>query len=226
MPLEPLEPRSLLAVTMIETYPGYHHIYGDEGANEIIVKVAPDAQSFTMNGVPGGAAYYLFIEGFGGDDDIRVSGPKGGLSGATIAAGDGNDFITLSMDGGIWGGAGHDYIMLRNAFRGVAHGEGGDDSIYVAGSTVGADIRGGDGNDWIDCSGNYASVMVFGGYGDDVLIGSRYDDQLFGEEGDDQLFGLSGYDYLQDGEFVSGGDGEDTYAGSPPAEMYGVEHIV
>src|SRR5688572_3056305 len=226
MSLELLESRTFFAVTMEETYPGFHHIYGDENANEIIVKIAPDAQSFTMNGIAGGVAYYVWIHGYGGDDNIRVSGPKGGLAGATIAAGDGNDFVSLNFDGGIWGGTGNDYIMLRDAFRGVANGEEGDDSIYVGGATVEAEIRGGDGDDWIDCSANTSSVMVFGGYGNDVLIGSRFDDLLFGEDGEDELFGLSGYDYLHNGEYVSGGDGEDTSVGTPPEGTFGIEYIL
>lgn len=97
MSLELLESRTFFAVTMEETYPGFHHIYGDENANEIIVRIAPDAQSFTMNGIAGGVAYYVWIHGYGGDDNIRVSGPKGGLAGAMIGGGDGNDFLSSSL---------------------------------------------------------------------------------------------------------------------------------
>ena len=227
MTVERLEARRMCAVTMVQTYPGYYEIYGDEDSNEIIVNVAADAQSFSVNGSEGGGggAYHFWILGFGGNDNIRVSGPKGGTVGASISAGDGNDFVFLNFDGGVWGGTGNDFIQLHDSFRGEAYGEDGNDVIYIGGDTIEAEIVGGDGHDWIDCSGNNYSVTVYGGYGDDVLVGSQYDDQLFGEMGNDQLYGLGGHDYLRDGEFVRGGDGDDTSVGTPAAGAFGVERI-
>jgi Ca2+-binding RTX toxin-like protein len=225
MSMERLESRMMCAVTMLETYPGYYEIYGDEDSNEIIVSVAADAQSFSMNGSGGGSAYYFSIFGFGGNDNIRVSGPKGGMVGATISAGDGNDYVSLSFDGSIWGGTGNDTIRLADAFRGEAYGEAGNDYIFVSGDTVEAEIQGGDGHDYLDASGNHYSVVMYGGAGDDLLVGSQYDDQLFGGDGYDHLYGLGGYDYLHGGEYVSGGDGEDTSVGTSPGNTFGVERI-
>ena len=93
-------------------------------------------------------------------------------------------------------------------------GRGGDDVIGLYGNVPGADIGGGEGDDFI-----FAGVgddSVEGGAGDDSLSGWAGDDRLVGDAGDDWLFGHEGADHLAGGDgrdFLFGLEGDDTLDG-------------
>src|SRR5438067_1831946 len=73
-------------------------------------------------------------------------------------------------------------------------------TVTIAGACVDAQIDGGDGNDYIDCSRNLCGVVVHGGAGNDTLTGSAFNDQLYGDSGNDSMYGGVGSDafYLTD----------------------------
>ena len=224
MLIEKFEQRRLFAVTVTETYFGYWEIHGDSEANVISVAVNQNEGTFTFEGQTY-AANYVSIFGHEGDDTISVGG-GGGNIGAGISAGDGNDTVSLGVDGAIWGGNGADILHLLSSFRGEAYGEDGDDYIYVGAETIDAEIVGGDGNDFIDVRANNYGLVLQGGLGNDMIYGSGYNDQLYGGGGFDFIFGGGGNDNLYDGAWVDGGSGSDIYHGAPPIYcILGVEHI-
>lgn len=225
MLIESLERRRLFAVTISETYPGYWEIHGDADANVISVNVSQEESTFTFGGdtYSGG---YISIFGYGGDDTISVFGSGFGYFGAGISAGDGDDTISLGIDGAIWGGTGMDTMYLSNSFRGEAYGEDGNDEIYISAETIDAEIVGGDGNDLIDARGNNYGLVLQGSLGNDTIYGTNYNDQLYGGGGVDYLYGGGGDDNLYDGAYVDGGGGDDTYRGEQPIYgIFGVESI-
>jgi Ca2+-binding RTX toxin-like protein len=228
---EELERRRLCSVTVNETFPGYYEVVGDESDDVIVVSVSQNDSSFTLNDKTYTDVSYISVYGQGGNDTIDVSGSSAGAIGASIDGGDGNDAISLNFDGGIWAGAGNDVLHLSNSFRGEAHGEGGDDQIFVSGDCIDPEINGGDGNDFIDASGNNYGVVIRGGEGDDTIYGSEHDDQIYGDAGTDFLYGLSGDDrfYCQEGacDHVFGGDGTDVmYVTTAVNDNTGIEYIL
>jgi Ca2+-binding RTX toxin-like protein len=212
MVLESLEGRRLLTVTIVQGYPGFYEVYGDNSDNEITIEVNPTDQTFAIDGQSFGGAQQIAVYGQGGDDLIMVSSVVPGYSvSASIDGGAGNDILSLNFDGAIRGGAGNDRIYLYDSFRGEAYGGGGDDYIWISGACVDANVDGGDGDDWIDASSNFYKVFIHGGNGNDVIFGSNFDDQLFGDGGNDAIYGLGGNDkvYLRDGTYdVADGGGD------------------
>ena len=214
MNLESLESRRLFDVTVTEGYPGFYEIHGDDGDDVINATINMAEGSLTVNGQQYESVSYVVAYGEGGDDWISITSVDGaGYIGASVAAGDGNDQITLGVDGGIWAGAGDDGVYLLDSFRGEAYGEEGNDYLHIAGFTTDAEIRGGPGADYIDCSENLYGVVAYGGTGDDTITGSALADQLYGEEGNDELYGGGGNDmlYAQGGgqDFITGDEGDD-----------------
>jgi Ca2+-binding RTX toxin-like protein len=172
---------------------------------------------------------YIFVHGAGGEDNISVTSVDGtGSIGASITGDDGNDSIKLNFDGGVWGGDGNDVIYLTDSFQGVAHGGAGNDQMYIVGACYNAMIIGDTGNDFIDCSQNYYSVVVHAGLGNDTVYGSAYDDQLYGDGGNDEMYGLEGNDsfYTSDNTngLVDGGNGYDIlYTGASVPSAANIE---
>jgi RTX calcium-binding nonapeptide repeat (4 copies) len=212
--VEELEERRFKSVTVTEGYTGFYDIQGDDSDNAINVAVSQTNQTFTLDGVTYSDVQYIQVEGNGGNDTISVTADDNtddNQIGAAISGGAGDDVLTLNFSGGIWGGDGNDIIHLTDSYYGVAHGEGGDDQIYVAGASVSADIDGGDGNDVIDCSANGAPVDAHGGAGDDTIYGSNFDDQLYGDGGTNVVVGGTGNDMLyaqnDSHDTIDGGDG-------------------
>ena len=86
-----LEPRQLLAVTVIETYPSYYEIHGTQGNDSISVTVSQQYETMTVNGDTYYGVGYIAIAAYEGEDVIRVvtvDGPgyiAAGISGATCA---------------------------------------------------------------------------------------------------------------------------------------------
>jgi Ca2+-binding RTX toxin-like protein len=214
MNLESLEPRRLFDVTVTEGYPGFFEIHGDGGDDAINVAINMAEESLTVNGQTYQSVVYVVAYGEGGDDWISITSVDGvGSIGGAVDAGVGNDRILLAVDGGVWAGPGNDEIYLLDSFRGEAYGEAGNDYLHIAGLTTDAEIQGGAGADFIDCSENQYGVVVGGGSGDDTIYGSELADQLYGEEGNDYVNGMGGNDmiYVPGGgeDVVNGGDGDD-----------------
>jgi hypothetical protein len=178
-----LEPRRLFAVTatltVTECYAGHYEIHGTEAADVITVEVSQGAETFSLDGVTYAGVSYINVYGLGGDDVVNVFSTDGpGSIGASLSGDAGDDDLTLTFDGGIWGGEGDDRLHLTDSFRGSAYGEAGHDRIFVDGDSIWADISGGDGNDYIDAGGNNWGVFIDGGPGRDTIVGSRHDDQI------------------------------------------------
>jgi Ca2+-binding RTX toxin-like protein len=210
--LESLEGRRLLTVTVVQGYPGFYEIFGDDSDNEITIDVNPTDQTFSIDGLAFGGAQQVAVYGRGGNDLIMVSSSLPGFAvSASIDGGDGDDIISLNFDGAVTGGPGNDRIYLYDSFRGEAYGGAGDDYIWIAGNSVDANIDGGEGDDWIDASSNYYKVFIHGGGGNDVIFGSNFDDHLFGDGGNDAIYGLGGNDtiFIRDGNYdVADGGGD------------------
>ncbi len=214
MKIESLESRRHFDVTVTEGYPGFYEIQGTPDDDSIVVSINMAEESLTVNGTTYQSAGYVIAYGYGGNDSITITSVDGaGIIGASVMAGDGHDTVVLGVDGGIWGGQGNDDIYLLDSFRGEAYGEAGNDSMHISGLTTDAQIAGGDGHDFIDCSGNQYGVVVYGGNGNDTIIGSAYADELYGEEGNDVIEAGGGNDmiYAQGGgcDQINGGDGQD-----------------
>ena len=214
MNLESLESRRLFDVTVTEGYPGFYEIHGTDEDDSIVVSINMAEESLTVNGTTYQSAGYAVVYGNAGNDAITVTSADGlGVIGASVMAGEGHDTVVLGVDGGIWAGQGNDDIYLLDSFRGEAYGEAGNDSMYISGLTTDAQVSGGDGHDFIDCSSNQYGVVVYGGMGNDTIIGSEYSDELYGEEGNDVIDAGGGNDmiYAQGGgsDQINGGNGND-----------------
>jgi len=212
--LESLEGRRLLTVTIIQGYPGFYEVFGDDSDNEITIDVNSDAHSFSIDGRNFSGVDQLAVYGGGGNDQIQVSKTSSfNLStiSASIDGGDGDDILSLNFDGAIRGGQGNDRIYLYDSFRGEAYGGGGDDYIWVSGGCVDAFVNGDEGDDWIDASSNFYRVFIHGGEGNDVIFGSNFDDFIFGDGGNDAIYALGGNDhvYLRDGSYDCADGGGD-----------------
>jgi Ca2+-binding RTX toxin-like protein len=127
------------------------------------------------------------ICGLGGNDSIETpSPPQGGRLWADGGAGD--DDVAHYGDGGhpaiVYGGPGHDLLMILRADGSFVRGDAGNDTIFTGTHADGKNrLSGGDGNDRID-----------GGDGPDQIAGGGGDDELRGEQGFDALDGGRGDD--------------------------------
>jgi Ca2+-binding RTX toxin-like protein len=200
--------------TVTEGYPGFYEIHGTAEDDVIDVVIDMAAETFTLDGQTYRGVIYVMAYGYEGNDALIISTTNGpGRIGASVFAGEGHDVVMVACDGAVWGGAGNDELVLYDAFRGEAYGEAGNDYMHISGLTTDAEIHGGDGHDFIDCSANFYGVVVFGGLGNDTIFGSQYDDELHGEAGNDVLEGGSGNDmfYAWGGgaDIINGGDGDD-----------------
>jgi Ca2+-binding RTX toxin-like protein len=140
----------------------------------------------------------------------------GGMTGRdTLTGGSGNDVLTGRGGNDVIDGRGGsndrlveagnvDMTLTDTGMTGL-----GNDTITGIES---AQLRGGGGDNTIDCRGFSGRVTLHGGFGDDLLYGGSNDDLLYGEGDADQLFGMDGNDYLE------GGDGSDIIDGGPGKE--------
>jgi Ca2+-binding RTX toxin-like protein len=229
--LEPLERRRLFTVTVTEGYPGFYEVDGDASAEFIDISVSQVNSTFTVDNVTYDEVAYLQVHGNGGGDFINVSSTDGtGSFAAVISGGEGDDYIFLNFDGGIWGDDGDDVIDLSESYYGVANGEDGNDMIYVSGGCTSADVDGGEGNDLVDATSATVPLVLHGGAGNDTLYGTQYADQLYGETGADQLYGGDGNDmlYARDDGFdtLDGGTGYDiAYVDTTEGSIIQVEEL-
>ena len=230
MDLEILEGRRLLSVSVVEGYPGYYEVYGDDEADHIAISVSAADASFDLDGVRYGGVAFISIFSGGGDDHVSVRIEGETHIGTSVLAGDGNDSVSVSGAGAIWGEGGNDTLRLTDAFRGELYGGPGDDRMYIAGASDDTEIDGGGGHDLIDATGSTYGVFAKGGHGHDTIYGSNADDQLYGDGGRDLLIGNAGNDvfYVDDKEHdrLIGGAGVDVaYADCDEAGVWGVEYV-
>lgn len=194
MAFEILEPRRLHAVTVVEGYPGYFEIYGTDAPDVIAISVSAADSSFTLGGVTYAGTAYLSVFAYDGDDTVSIAIDGSSPIGASVVAGGGNDTVSVTGSGAVWGDGGDDVITLVNSHRGEAYGGPGDDKITISGDCPDATIEGEQGADLINASACNYGVFAHGGQGGDTIFGSGYDDRLYGDSGNDFLVGNGGND--------------------------------
>lgn len=140
----------------------------------------------TMSGGTGSDALY----GFDGDDVLygEDGDDAGTVSFTTTGIG-----VQPSVKGGLFGGAGQDYL------------DGGRGNDWLDGGADNDTLLGGEGNDTI--LGGSGVNNSYGGSGNDSLVGGSDRDLIWGDVGNDTLLGFDGNDYMQ------GGDGDDQLDG-------------
>jgi Ca2+-binding RTX toxin-like protein len=148
----------------------------------------------------------------------------GSLANDTIDGRDGNDEI-FGKDGddNLYGGDGIDIIEGGNGNDIIYGGNDGDILLGNSGDDL---IYGDAGNDSLD--GQLGNDTLYGGAGNDSLTGSEGADILYGGDGNDFVYGgyqfgsdENGY-FLDDNNFLSGGNGNDILYGNNGSDtIYG-----
>ena len=229
MNLETLERRRLLTVSVVEGYPGYYEVYGSDSPDVIAISVSSSDSTFNLDGATYGGVSYISIFAFDGDDSVSVAVDGATPIGASIDAGPGNDDVTLAGNGAVWGQSGDDTIRVSDSYRGVAYGGPGDDKIVISGECADAEVGGGPGNDVLDASASAYGLFLHGDQGDDVIFGSNFDDAIYGDNGSDLLIGNGGNDVFpsKDGERdrIVGGAGIDIAWVDLGDGTWGVEYV-
>ena len=158
-----------------------------------------------------------------GNDAINY-GNDYGNDGLELYGDEGNDQITSSSGGKIFGGAGSDHIDVYDSdayhtdtgnYRNVTvyggtidhTGESAadEDTIYAYSSHGNNEIHGGLGKN-----------TIYGGYGNDTIYGGEGDDSINAGEGSNHIEGNGGADWIRgysDADYIDGGDGDDTLLG-------------
>ena len=162
------------------------------GGNDLIRAGAGDDQ------LDGGAGSDRII-GASGNDTIRTGAGFFDF----VAAGAGDDTITISKTGGghgfLYAGPGNDTITGGNGSDRLHGGDGNDAA------------DGGDGRDVL--SGGKGDDVVHGGAGNDRIYANIGADTIYGDDGNDTLFALARIDVSNDGsatvDTVVGGAGND-----------------
>ncbi|MEO0803170.1 MAG: family 16 glycosylhydrolase [Cyanobacteria bacterium J06642_2] len=234
------------------------HTYGAQWNENEIIWYLDGVEFFrTANTLPEGAMYLLAnlaVGGWAGEVDASTMFPAtfdidyirvyqdaddtmhGGTgddvltrNNGHLAGEDGNDLLTVSGVGNLYGGNGDDTLfggsgknqLFGDAGNDLLDGGAGSDSLD--GSTgndtllggAGYDVlRGGDDSDSLD--GGSDNDDLDGGAGNDTLLGGDGDDSLYGGLGKDSLDGQAGNDVLygSDGaDTLNGGDGYDLLDG-------------
>ena len=229
MNLETLERRRLCSVSVVQGYPGYYEVSGDDADNVIAISASNTDSTFTLDGVTYGGVSFISVLAGDGDDAVSVDISGSGPIAASIDAGSGDDEVSLVGGGAVWGESGSDTIRVTDSYRGQAYGGPGDDRIVFAGASADTDIRGGPGNDFIDCSANAYPVFPHGDQGDDLILGSNDDDQLYGDGGSDLLAGNGGNDIFwevdSERDRLVGGAGIDIAYVDQGDGVWGVEYV-
>lgn len=229
MRLETLERRRLYSVSVVQGYPGFYEIYGTDAADTISVSVSNGDASFVIDGTVYGGVSYVSVFAGDGDDVVSVSIDGAGPIGASVLAGGGNDNVALNGGGAVWGESGDDTLRIANSFRGEVYGGPGQDRLYVVGACADAQIDGEQGSDLVDATGSAYGVFASGGQGHDTVYGSNYDDQLYGNAGNDLLFGNGGNDVFYSADFehdrILGGAGIDVAYVDLGEGVWGVEYV-
>jgi hypothetical protein len=229
MHAQQLERRRLFAdVTM--GLPGFYEVRGTPERDVIDIAIDQTAATFTLDGATYGGVLHVIVHAGDGGDVVTIGDSGSGFIAASIRGGAGMDILTLHMDGAVWGEDDNDTISLRDAFRGEAYGDAGDDHIRISGDCIDAQIEGNDGNDIIWALDNNYAVVLFGHAGNDRLYGSPFADVIFDGSGSDWLFGMGGDDefHTRDGDmdWTMGGEGTDTlFADGAEGGIHSCENI-
>ena len=77
MYLESLEDRRLRSVTVVQGYPGFYEVYGDDSDNVITIDVNAADRTFSIDGKTFAGLNQLAVYGLGGNDLILVSSTPG-----------------------------------------------------------------------------------------------------------------------------------------------------
>jgi Ca2+-binding RTX toxin-like protein len=134
------------------------------------------------------AEYTVSVNTGGPGTAIRGDSGHNVLTGAatTIFGGLGNDTLTITGQGKLFGEAGNDALAGSNVDLGTTIVDllfGGPGADSLSGNNGRDRLEGGDGNDTI--SGGAANDLMFGGLGNDLLNGGTGSDSMAGEAGDD-----------------------------------------
>ncbi|KAL7474862.1 hypothetical protein ACHAW6_000813, partial [Cyclotella cf. meneghiniana] len=151
--------------------------------------------SDTLNGREGRDALY----GFDGDD--KLYGGMGDDAGIITVAHSTIVGSTMTVQAGLFGGSGNDYI---DGGEGNDFIDGGQDNDFIEGGDNDDRIYGGDGSDVIHGDNNFPTPFagndwIDGGAGDDYISGGAGNDTIFGGDGDDRLDGGAGADAFDGG---------------------------
>jgi hypothetical protein len=194
-------------------------------------------QDVTCDVVAGGANV-LDVEAGGGDDVVLA--PGFGPDRVEIHGGDGDDHLSLALDGKLYGDGGND-VLQAGIYASTLVGGSGDDTFIGGARTtvsyadrtapvtarIGASGNGGAGEN--DTIGDEVNDLE-GGAGDDTLAGSAAGnviaggpgaDHIDGGGGDDDLFGgATNYmsplgPYPAAADVLTGGDGNDRLTVGP-----------
>jgi Ca2+-binding RTX toxin-like protein len=213
MLFESLEPRGMRTVTVVEGYPGFYEVWGDDADNVIQISVAMDERTFALDGQTYTNVNFVSVWSLGGNDLVNVHTASGYATiSAVLHGGVGNDQLLLNFDGAVWGDDDDDSILLSDAFRGEVHAGSGDDLAYMNGENIQAVVYGDGGHDVLNAGGNNHGIDIYGGPGNDYIHGSQHADLLDGGNGRDTIEGGGGNDTLD------GGNGDDRFYASFPDE--------
>ena len=167
------------------------------------------------------------LDGGDGDDDVDFQDHTVGMAldlpaGRTSAGDTLTSFSTIRLGSGasqVTGTAAGEFILAYGDGHRIDGGAGND---YIAAA---GELRGGIGNDTLDCGGPVCTLS--GGAGNDTLTGpgaltgGAGNDELTGDDGDDVLAGGAGNDRLH-GEYYGRGGGDDRLRGGPGRDrVYG-----
>lgn len=188
------------------------NLFGEDD-NDIII-----GGSVTSFGQTGGLEFADAADPSGGDfiDGGRGADALYGLDGGDyIFGGDGSDrgtitftstgtgFVKPSVKGGLFGGAGNDFL---DGGDGSDYLDGGADTDILYGGRDGDEMYGGAGIDTLD-----------GGDGADTMYGGDGADNLIGGEGVDTFYGGAGADFINadlgNDTAYGGGDADIIYSG-------------
>jgi Ca2+-binding RTX toxin-like protein len=185
-PLEALEPRRLLAATLL--------VVNGTAGNDVI-ELAQTATAYVVK-VNGVTATHLFTNvnkidvKCGDGDDIVIGSPDLTL-GFYADGGNGNDRMIGGQGPDTIGGAAGKDIIYGGLGNDRLNGAGGNDKVL---GEAGADrCYGGDGNDYID--GGSSNDRLYLNNGLDTAFGAGGNDVFYAiDRAQDQLFGGSGSD--------------------------------
>jgi len=195
--------------------------FGAPPAGALAACTITDAILGLMSGTPGNdvlcaTADTTTVNGFGGDDVIRLAG--GDVDVVTAGGNDTLDFsnapggVVVDLASGIASGYG---TVTFNSIENVIGSSAGDKIVGDADANV---LEGRGGND-----------VLIGGGGSDVLKGGAGSDRLVGSSGNDRLLGGKGADWADFTDATQGVTADlaaGTATGVGSDTMKGIEHIL
>jgi Ca2+-binding RTX toxin-like protein len=105
----------------------------------------------------------ISVEGLAGNDLITIANTSGVIGTTTVKGGEGNDTLTFALQGD---------SQTQRLDNSSVNGGAGNDTFTLEGA-VSSVIRGNEGRDNFNLSGNYTSVTVNGNSGEDTFTGDN-----------------------------------------------------